>query len=268
VGNISRAVVIDNNDNVYVAGQFTTAGGDPANRIAMWNGNSWSALGEGLNGFCYSLALDNEGNVYVGGGFTEAGGVVANKIAKWDGANWSALGLGLNDDCRAIVIDEDGNLFAGGNFTEAGVNLVNSIAQWDGASWQALNSGLNANCQALVSDGAENVYVGGAFWMAGGAEASRIVQWNGMLSRDIRPNRIDEKFNIRTYPNPTTGTVEFYGVEMKNLTEVQIINSAGKVVGQRLLHDGKLDLSDFPSGIYFISFTVGNQIFGAEVVKN
>jgi hypothetical protein len=31
------------NGELYVGGYFTTAGGIPANNIAKWNGNSWSA---------------------------------------------------------------------------------------------------------------------------------------------------------------------------------------------------------------------------------
>ena len=34
---------------LYAGGDFTTAGGAPANNIAAWNGSSWSALGSGMN---------------------------------------------------------------------------------------------------------------------------------------------------------------------------------------------------------------------------
>src|ERR1700722_5462423 len=36
--------------NLYVGGYFTMAGGMPANSIAQWNGNAWSALGSGVSG--------------------------------------------------------------------------------------------------------------------------------------------------------------------------------------------------------------------------
>ena len=35
---------------LYAAGWFTSAGGQPANNIAKWDGASWSALGSGLTG--------------------------------------------------------------------------------------------------------------------------------------------------------------------------------------------------------------------------
>jgi len=32
------------NGGLYAGGEFTTAGGNPANNIAVWNGSSWSAV--------------------------------------------------------------------------------------------------------------------------------------------------------------------------------------------------------------------------------
>jgi hypothetical protein len=45
-GSVSAAVV-DGLGNLYIGGQFTIAGQVIANRVAKWNGSSWSALGSG-----------------------------------------------------------------------------------------------------------------------------------------------------------------------------------------------------------------------------
>ena len=71
-----KALEIDNNGVLYAGGNFRNAGGDKnANRIAKWDGNSWSALGAGINGSVSSMALDNNDVLYVGGSFSDAGGV-------------------------------------------------------------------------------------------------------------------------------------------------------------------------------------------------
>jgi hypothetical protein len=58
--------------NLIAAGSFTSAGGISANRIAQWDGASWSPLGSGMNGDV--LALTSAGNtLYAGGLFTIAG---------------------------------------------------------------------------------------------------------------------------------------------------------------------------------------------------
>src|SRR5262249_38054725 len=133
--------------NLYVAGAFTTAGADPANRIAEWNGNNWSALGSGINSNVYALAGSGS-DLYAGGAFTIAGGVGANNISKWNGASWSALGSGMTNnffsgDARVLALAVIGsNLYAGGAFATAGGVAANKIAKWNGATWSTLGSGV------------------------------------------------------------------------------------------------------------------------------
>src|SRR6185436_17123240 len=46
---------------LYVGGQFTAASSIPANRIAKWNGASWSALGTGVDAEVDALAVFDDG---------------------------------------------------------------------------------------------------------------------------------------------------------------------------------------------------------------
>ncbi|MEI7635254.1 MAG: hypothetical protein WCK47_13355, partial [bacterium] len=115
---IIYAMVADGAGNVYIGGEFTFAGNVAANRIAKWNGSSWSALGTGMDDSVFALAVIGS-DVYAGGWFDTAGGVSANFIAKWDGSSWSAMGSGMGFIVNAIaVIGSD--LYAGGYFSTAG----------------------------------------------------------------------------------------------------------------------------------------------------
>ena len=87
-----RALALDGSGNLYAGGFFTTAGGASANRVATWNGSSWSALGSGMSGEGYTLAADGNENVYAGGGFIQAGGRPSRYIARW---SWPRLYLPL-----------------------------------------------------------------------------------------------------------------------------------------------------------------------------
>ena len=68
---------------LYAGGGFTTMGGVTVNRVARWDGTTWTALGSGTDGQVLALVASG-GNLYAGGVFTTAGGVTVNSIAKWD----------------------------------------------------------------------------------------------------------------------------------------------------------------------------------------
>jgi len=123
--------------NLFVAGNFTNAGGVTASKIAMWNGNSWANLGSGLvgSGVINSLAAIG-GNLYAGGTFTNMGGNAVNHIAKWDGTNWTALGNGTTLPGQATApvncLAASGNdLYVGGFFRMAGSRGSFNLARWN-----------------------------------------------------------------------------------------------------------------------------------------
>jgi hypothetical protein len=68
--------------NLYAGGYFSNAGGVPANHIAKWDGNAWSALGSGMNNAVRALAADGAGHLFVGGDFSLAGTNVSAYIAQ------------------------------------------------------------------------------------------------------------------------------------------------------------------------------------------
>jgi len=127
----ANALAMSGSD-LYVGGDFTTAGGSAAKRIAKWNGTSWSSLGSGLNTVVSALAASGS-DLYVGGYFTYATNagpspVRVNRIAKWDGNSWSALGSGLNSNVCALAVSGT-NLYAGGAFTTAGGKVSAYVAK-------------------------------------------------------------------------------------------------------------------------------------------
>src|SRR5437667_419230 len=90
--------------NLYSGGNFSTAGGMSANRMAKWNpATGWSGLGSGMDDTVAALAVLGT-NLYAGGYFTTAGGISANGVAKWNPATrWSALGSGFRP-VNAMVV--------------------------------------------------------------------------------------------------------------------------------------------------------------------
>jgi len=166
------------NDSLYVGGLFAGAGGRVMNRIARWDGNVWSALGQGIIGPAAHRvrAITHMGNdLYVGGTFTNAGGVIASNIARWDGAQWHALGSGVNSNVHAMA-DFAGGLLVGGAFTRAGGVTANRLAQWNGETWIEATSA-NSNVNAIVIRPNGLPVIGGQFTMVQGQPANKVAEF-------------------------------------------------------------------------------------------
>jgi len=125
---------------LYVAGSFTSASGVPANRVARWDGTSWTPLASGLDLDARVLGVFDEGGgeaLYAGGLFTHAGGAPASFLARWDGASWGPLGGGTSGPVLALAaLDDLGRggpaLVAGGAFTSALDSHDSFLARWRG----------------------------------------------------------------------------------------------------------------------------------------
>jgi hypothetical protein len=181
------ALVVGSNGDVYAGGNFSQAGGLPANYIARWNGSAWSSMGtgpaNGVNSFVRALAVAGNGDLYAGGNFSQAGGVTANNVAKWNGTTWSSLGTGgangVDVGVIALAVSGNSEVYVGGYFTRAGSIAASYIAKWNGTTWSNLDSGLNSNVLGLAVAGNGNVYVSGSFTQAGGIAANRVARWDG-----------------------------------------------------------------------------------------
>lgn len=188
-------------EQFVAGGNFTDAGGVPANRIARWGGRSWQTFGSGMNGAVRALTTWDAdgagpltGQIVAGGGFTNAGGVAASRIARWDGTAWQALGSGLNSGVYALTTwDPDGagplpeELIAGGHFTMSAGAAVNHVARWDGVAWRPLADGVDGDVYALMTwdpDGPGPLPVqlvaAGEFATAGGVVVNNIARWDGV----------------------------------------------------------------------------------------
>jgi len=172
--------------NVYVGGDFTTAGGSARAYIARWDGTSWNAMGTGTNNIVRSISAVDSSNVYVGGQFTLAGGVANTTcIARWNGTAWIAMGTGTNYWVWAVSAPDRNNIFIAGLFTAvSGITGINRVARWDATNftWNALGTGMNSETYEIDAFNANNVYVGGAFTTANSVSSPYIAKWEGDLT--------------------------------------------------------------------------------------
>ncbi len=113
---------------LFASGGFETIGDEPCNRIAMFDGKSWSEAGnKGLNRNVTMFASTGK-TLYACGEFTKTGDdTQLNHVAKWDGAKWQPLGNGVDNDAYGIAVDGETVYVAAGQ-----------VHKWDGKSWTKL----------------------------------------------------------------------------------------------------------------------------------
>lgn len=168
-----RALVPMPGGGLVAAGSFTSVGGVPANRVAVWSGTAWSALGSGMDGPCWRGILRPSGDLVVAGSFATAGGVSAANISSWDGFVWADLGGGTDGWVDALANAPNGDLVIGGLFTTAGAVGAANVARWDGTAWSPLGAGTSGVVRALA------VLPGGDIVAGGGFTGTDVLRWTG-----------------------------------------------------------------------------------------
>jgi len=190
------------NGEVVAGGRIGLGGGAVVDRVARWNGTSWSALGsemraprhvwpspiQNLESEVKALAAMTSGAVFAGGNFTLAGGVSAANVARFDGVAWNALSIGNGiDGIEDLAVLPGGELVAVGNFLAAGPLPTGGVARWNGSAWSTLgsggigSSGMNVGGIGLAAVTLPNgdLVVGGSFSSIGGVAANNVARWNG-----------------------------------------------------------------------------------------
>lgn len=179
--------------DLYVAGQFTAAGGVSTTGIARWDGAEWHALGSPSHVWGIRRMSASDDGLVVTGTFSLAGGVEANGLARWDGAQWHSMGSGLRPGGHrvglALARVED-DLFVGGSFTYVDDAPAVNLAVLRNGEWQpnvaARAQGLHTEepndaairARALASFSG-SLYAAGRFTLAGPSVVENIARWDG-----------------------------------------------------------------------------------------
>lgn len=195
------------NGKLYIGGEFEAVGTVVANKIAMWDGEKWNPMGEGLNGPVYAIYV-NEMNddVFVGGMFTHSGTQEMNYLAQWNGEEWQFVGKTPNDikgvEVAPYINVLEGSsgfignttLYVGGSFDHVdNVAGTSYLAKWDGHEWEGIGGGTDRLVTALCNYG--GYLFAGGFGSFGGV--NNMAFWDGNVWNkmgEIGPNDAASSF--------------------------------------------------------------------------
>ena len=206
------AALSASNGDLIVGGQFVVADASVTNRIARWNGTTWSPLGAGIDdGTVSALAQLQNGDLIAGGQFTGAGGQPAGGLARWNGSAWSQLGaLGASGGASALIVMPNGDLIVAGSFTAVSGVAANNIARWDGSSWSALGTGLPSGAiHALALEPSGDLIAGGVVPSVGGMPANGLARWDGSSWSAIVVPTLSANVSVQSLARLPNGDLAF-----------------------------------------------------------
>lgn len=258
----------ENNQKVYVGGDFTLYGTSALTRLArlsMLDGSLDTSLSTGTNGTLQTLGLSDSGKLVGGGNFQRYAGESTAYFFAASGSDGaldaaSPRGSNLNNIvfATARIIENPANpndsvkYFLAGSFTTYNGETANRVVKLDrmGNRDNSFNSPvINSNVYAIAWDNTDKkLYVGGTFTQVNGVTRNRIARLNadGSLDTSFVPDGFDSDvyaLALATTPNTGARVVYVGGKFTKNGS-----SPTGRLV--RLGADGKLD-SDFVSGTGF-----------------
>ena len=153
--------------SLYVAGGFTSVGGQPRGGLGALDVGTGSATAWDPQPDLRvtALAISPSGDVLVGGYFTHVGGANRNRLAALGAASGAATSWDPNLDAEADAIAATPSaIYIGGGFHHVGADTRNFLAAVDPVSGAATPWDPNAGSYVLtIATGGSTVYVGGLF---------------------------------------------------------------------------------------------------------
>jgi Secretion system C-terminal sorting domain len=158
------------NDKLIDLGSFNS----PCNRVAEWDGTSWSCLAGGV-GLVARAGVVWDGKLVVVGDFWNVFQpcVGCNGVAVWDGTSWTPLDNGVNNDVLVCTVWNN-QLVIAGDFTQADGVPCSRIIKWNGTEWESIGptspTTFSNDIRCMVEFEGD-LYVGGDFNNVGGCSA-------------------------------------------------------------------------------------------------
>lgn len=280
-GGVNSAVFY--NGDLYIAGSIWNWDNSILT-IAKWNGSSWVALGSGIMGplaYAKNLVV-YQGELYASGSFLTNYGNADYNIQRWDGSTWKAVGGGVtgstptsNGQINGMIV-YDNKIYVAGIFQYAGGGVpARYIASWDGTNWcssgaqpgsplQALGILNNELYVGINSDDTLDLnyiakWIGGPFSDSCTANVASIYETDQTLDASVYPNPADEEVNIEFHAE-----LNDVSLRIQNIIGQQMYFKEVKPKEMQV----KIDIRNFPSGVYIISVLNDSGMTTRKFIKH
>ncbi len=152
------------------------------------------------------------------------------------------------DDDSALA-DTRALLYAGGCSIDSLVRRSDNYSETDSIPLIEVQTEVGEE-YALLIDGADTT--NGSFCLS-------VMQVATVPTREVRPR------NLAIYPNPTSGTIRFGRMEVR---DVSVFDGYGRRAAHYTNPGNEVDITELPAGIYYLRITdVDNGMYTSRVIK-
>ncbi|NNE07550.1 MAG: T9SS type A sorting domain-containing protein [Gemmatimonadetes bacterium] len=169
---------------LWVGGDFDTAGTVAAHNVARWNGTAWAPAGAGIPAVVESFA-DRNNELYAATESDTGAPGYTDAVLRWDGAAWNALRTepgpaGIKNGSVFALAETNGDLVIGGTFTNVGDSALAYVARLENDQWEPMGAGLNGFVHGFTTFDTDLVAVG-SFTSSAGTDLDRVARWDGAV---------------------------------------------------------------------------------------
>jgi len=186
---------------LYVGGQFSSAGGSAATGIALLEAGDWVPWGELGGGFYPYAPVVSAISGFDDGAGSALYSAVADdefhanlRVARWTGSDWASIGSAQGSLLADLFAFDDGTgsaLYVAGGFNGVGGVTSPNVVRFRNGIWESLNQCVNDLTFALTAydDGSgEALILGGWFRDLGSSEGDRVARWRCTGDNDCNDN--------------------------------------------------------------------------------
>lgn len=211
-------------------------------------GTTWMAdIVTGTNKELESVYFPDENTGYAVGNY---GTIVKTSDA---GNTWTALSSGTPQLLRSVFFPDANTGYAVGNYG----NILKTID--GGTTWITLSSGNPYPLYAVYFTDVNTGYAVG--------EHGTILKTSNGGTNNIEETKAKSTFYF--YPNPATDKITIKASSIPTHTKLSIVNPSGQQLITRQITESKniIDISNLPSGVYFVRVTSDKTVEVGKFVK-
>ena len=163
--------------SLVLGGRFIQLGMTDAYRVAIWDGRSFTSLGDISCRDIRAMSAARDGTVYIAGDEIRTGQQMG-KVARWDGSRWNIIATNVEEiDVSTLGALDESSVFLGGAYREIDGTIARGAALWANRRWNSMGGDDRYRAFGVHSVDGFGVISQGQLYLADGSYSYVMARW-------------------------------------------------------------------------------------------